>query len=136
MTLFKILFKLFVLVTILIFSACSKRQIHGNLSADSFLEKIKKDSSIYLIDVRTPKEYTKGHLASAKNINWKGTDFDEQISTLNKNKTVMVYCMKGKRSTAAAEYLRAQGFKEVYQLDGGFKQWREAGLPETTDPFK
>lgn len=42
---------------------------------------------------------------------------------------IVVYCEYGKISTLAAATLRRLGFSRAVALDGGFRQWREAGLP-------
>jgi thioredoxin len=65
-------------------------------------------------------------------MHWNGTDFDKQISSLDKGKPVFVYCLSGGRSTSAAYKMREVGFKEVYELDGGIMKWRRDNLPETT----
>lgn len=103
------------------------------LSAKAFAEKIKTSDKPVVIDVRSTEEYEKGHLAAAKNYDWNGPDFDKQVATLDKNQTIMVYCLSGGRSASAAKKLRAIGFKQVYELDGGIMKWRAAKLPETSD---
>ena len=103
-----------------------------NLSATEFSEKIKELPSAPIVDVRTPQEFSKGHLQNALNYNWNGSDFQKQISTLDKSKPVFVYCLSGGRSSSAANQMRSDGFKEVYELNGGIMKWRAANLPETT----
>jgi thioredoxin len=44
-----------------------------------------------------------------------------------------VYCLSGGRSGSAASKMRSDGFKEVYEMNGGMMKWRAANLPETTD---
>ncbi len=104
-----------------------------SLSASEFSEKIKQTPKAPVIDVRTPDEFSKGHLKSAKNININGNDFNQQISKIEKSKPVFVYCLSGARSSSAASYMRSSGFKEVYELSGGIMKWRAANLPETTE---
>ena len=104
-----------------------------NLSANEFAEKIKTTNLAVIIDVRTPDEFSKGHLQNSQNIDISGNDFDKQIEMLDKAKPVFVYCLSGGRSSSAASEMRAKGFKEVYELDGGIMKWRGANLPETTE---
>jgi rhodanese-related sulfurtransferase len=40
-----------------------------------------------------------------------------------------VYCGSGIRSAKAAAILKEKGYDQVYELDGGIKAWKEAGLP-------
>lgn len=103
-----------------------------NLSATEFSEKIKQHSDAPIVDVRTPEEFEKGHLVNAKNIDWNNDNFDSEIVHLDKSKPVLVYCLSGGRSSAAAEKMRNDGFKEVYELKGGIMKWRASNLPETT----
>ncbi len=77
-----------------------------------------------LIDVRTEGEFADGGILGAVNINWNGDDFEKRIESYDKNKPVMLYCLSGGRSGAAANKLNALGFKEVYNLDGGIVRWR------------
>jgi thioredoxin 1 len=85
-----------------------------------------------VVDVRTPEEFTKGHLQNALNYNWNGSEFQKQVSTLDKSKPVFVYCLSGGRSSAAANQMRSDEFKKVYELSGGIMKWRAVNLPETT----
>jgi thiol-disulfide isomerase/thioredoxin len=55
--------------------------------------------------------------------------FEERIKYLDKNKPVYTYCLVGGRSAAAAARLREEGFKEVYNLQGGITAWKKAELP-------
>lgn len=123
------------LLTIL-FSSCSNGQpqkYKSSLSAIEFSKKITDIPTVTIIDVRSPEEFEGGHIQNAQNINWNGNDFDKQISILDKSKPVLVYCLSGGRSSSAAKKMRNEGFKEVYELDGGMMQWRNSNLPETTE---
>jgi thioredoxin 1 len=102
------------------------------LSPNEFSEKIKELPNAPIIDVRTPGEFANGHIENAININWKSNDFENQISKLDKTQAVLVYCLSGARSSAAASKMRSLGFVEVYELNGGMMKWRAANLFETT----
>lgn len=128
---------IFIIALLAIFAvSCTTQQNQlskTSLSANEFDGKIKELPNAPIIDVRTPDEFSKGHLANAKNIDWNGNDFENQIASLDKSKPVLVYCLSGGRSSAAANQMRSEGFKEVYELEGGLMKWRSANLPETTD---
>ncbi len=115
-------------------SASQNKNSSTNLTAENFDEKMKQLPDAPVVDVRTPEEFAKGHLVNAKNIDWRGNDFDKQVEALDKSKPVLVYCLSGGRSSEAAEKMRSEGFKEVYELNGGIMKWRAANLPETTNP--
>lgn len=120
----------------LLFSGCDHSQRQSNstkLTATIFAEKIKALPSSPIVDVRTPEEYAKGHLINAKNIDWNNSNFEKQISALDKSLPVFVYCLSGARSSSAADKMLSSGFKEVYELDGGILKWRVANFPESLD---
>jgi thioredoxin 1 len=124
------------LFTLLLLTSCTNGQNTSkktNLTAVEFSKKIQELEQPQLIDVRTPKEFEGGHLENAVNIDWNGNDFMTHISSLDKSKPVMVYCLSGGRSAAAANAMRENGFKQVYEMDGGMMQWRSKNLPETTE---
>lgn len=115
---------------------------NGNAQQKSFMLKpadfsveIKNNPTAPLIDVRTAEEFNKGHLENAVNINWNGNDFGKNVMVYDKNKPVFIYCLSGGRSSSAASFLRKNGFKEVYELEGGIIKWRSAGLPEAMSAF-
>jgi len=83
-----------------------------------FLER--NPESILLVDVRTPQEYNAGHLKNAQNINWFDADFEDKFSTIEKDKTIYVYCKVGGRSAKAQEKLLSLGYKNVINLEGGY----------------
>lgn len=86
--------------------------------------------NIQLLDVRTQREYNSGHLKNSFLADW--TDrktFQDRIQSLDKNKPVYAYCLSGGRSNAAAIWLKQQGFKEVYNLDGGIVAWKRNSKP-------
>jgi thioredoxin len=104
-----------------------------DLSPTEFSKQLKETENPTILDVRTPGEFSEGHIQNALNIDWNGSSFDAQVSKLDKNSTVFVYCLSGGRSGSAASQLRSNGFKNVLELDGGMMAWRSAALPETTD---
>lgn len=87
-----------------------------------------KMDSIQLIDVRTPKEYTKGHLKNAVNINYYDSNFIDEMAKLDKNKDLYIYCHSGNRSGKAAKKLGKMGFTKVYDLEGGIINWNKKSL--------
>jgi rhodanese-related sulfurtransferase len=119
----------------LFFNSCSNSQSQTtktNLSANDFAVKIKEFPTSPIIDVRTPREFEKGHLVNALNYNWNGSDFEKEISTLDKTNLIFIYCLSGSRSSSAANKMRGDGFKQVYEMQGGIIKWRAANFPETT----
>src|SRR5262245_3285780 len=116
---------------LLLLAGCTQAQQPFRISPADFAAKMALPG-ITLLDVRTPEEFDKGHLAAARNMDWNSGQFPEQMKSLDKAKPVLVYCASGRRSAAAAASLRSAGFREVLELDGGIVNWRAAGLPEVT----
>ena len=49
----------------------------------------------------------------------------------NKNNQIILHCASGGRSALATATLKQMGYENVAHMDGGFKAWKEAGLPVT-----
>jgi rhodanese-related sulfurtransferase len=99
------------------------------LDAQAFDEKIKQTNAYNLIDIRTPEEYTQGHLAKAVMIDFYSSDFKSELAKLDKTKPLFYYCAAGNRSGKTVPILQELGFKEVYELKVGFNGWRAANKP-------
>lgn len=84
---------------------------------------------VQLIDVRTPQEWSTGHISGAVHIDWFSDDFKAEVAGLDKQAPVRLYCAAGGRSEEARELLREMGFADVRDLDGGTAAWKKAGAP-------
>jgi thioredoxin len=84
-----------------------------------------------IIDVRTEGEFMEEHLHNAININFNGNDFEANIKKLDKTKPTFIYCLSGGRSGSAMEIFAKNGFKQVYNMQGGILQWKGDQLPLT-----
>jgi rhodanese-related sulfurtransferase len=74
-----------------------------------------------LIDVRTAEEYAAGHIPGAINI---PIDvLPKMLATIDKTRTVAVYCATGARSLNAKQFLAAQGYPNVLNLQSGIASW-------------
>lgn len=76
-----------------------------------------------LVDVRTPEEFTQGHIEGAQNLNYFDADFAGQFKTFDKERPLLIYCRSGNRSGRAAKLLDSLGFQKIYDLQGGFIAW-------------
>lgn len=84
-----------------------------------------KEGTGQLLDVRTPSEFNNGHIKGAENIDFNESDFREKVAKLDREKPILIYCHSGNRSGKASMVLKELGFKEVYDLQGGFSNWKE-----------
>jgi glyoxylase-like metal-dependent hydrolase (beta-lactamase superfamily II)/rhodanese-related sulfurtransferase len=85
-----------------------------------------KDTSFYLLDVRTPEEVARGVIKGAAKIPI--DELPRRAQEIPKEKEIVAYCASGARSALATLYLRARGFK-ANSLDHGIHEWEEAGYP-------
>lgn len=106
--------------------SCSNSQNFKSVDVATFKSTLEKTNDVQLIDVRTEDEFNGGHIENAKNIDLNGNDFDAQLTSLDKTKPVLVYCLSGGRSKKAAAKLTELGYKEVIELNGGYLAWSKA----------
>ena len=122
----------FLVLAALILTGCGSKGSVTNLTAQDFASKI-KDTSITVVDVRTPAEFAAGHIANAINIDVDATTFESEIQKLDKAKTYAVYCHSGRRSGIATAAMAKDGFTSLYNLTNGFADWLANGLPSVTN---
>lgn len=121
-----------ILMTAMI-NACGA-QSESVLSPEEFAKYIQTESDVVIIDVRTPEEFSEGHIAGAINIDVSDDDFTEDVeAVVSRSAKPAVYCRSGRRSADAARTLQSAGYN-VRDLDGGVLAWEKYGLPLTTGP--
>lgn len=124
----------FLLVSFVILSCNGQTATNiKTIEAKAFAEKINTTQNPQILDVRTPEEFNSEHIDNAKNANWLGDSFVADAEKFDKTKAVFVYCKSGGRSKKASEKLQELGFKNIYELEGGFLKWSSAGLTKPTD---
>lgn len=117
-----LLLTLFVLVGAYVYSQRRSSARFESMDNAEFATLI-ADTTVQLVDVRTPAEFAAGHIPEAKNIDVRGDNFDREAkATLSKERPVAVYCRSGARSKTAARRLAAMGYR-VYELNTGFMNW-------------
>lgn len=89
------------------------------------------NKNVFVLDVRTSKEFARGHIQGATNIDFNGSKFSAEIGKLDRNQTFLVHCAGGGRSTKSLEVFKKLGFRSLIHLDGGLAAWEEAGQPVT-----
>jgi phage shock protein E len=84
---------------------------------------------VVVLDVRTPAEFARGHIAGATNLDFHAPDFRSKLEKLDKNQPYLVHCAVGGRSAQACKLMNQLDFKSLYDLKGGMTAWEKAGQP-------
>ncbi len=86
-----------------------------------------KNNGIQIVDFRGESEYKSGHIAKADNV-FVGTLLDN-LNKISKDKTTVVYCQSGDRTTIGYSLLVKNGFKNIVTFPGGINEWTNNGKP-------
>jgi rhodanese-related sulfurtransferase len=83
---------------------------------------------VHVIDVRTPAEYSGGHIPQAKSIPLDSIlARPRDLIKSDPKDEILFVCQVGQRSALAAEMAAAVGFENLYNLEGGTDAWMKAG---------
>jgi rhodanese-related sulfurtransferase len=103
-----------------------------SLSAAEFAAAATLPNTVVL-DVRTPSEFSTGHIAGAVNLDVRSAGFTRDAEKLDPTMSYAVYCHSGNRSKVAMGSLQQVGISHVFDLAGGITAWQSAGGQVTTD---
>lgn len=96
-----------IILSLLLLIGCNKEE----LTKEKQIANIIEENNYIIVDVRTKEEYDEEHIKDAINIPYDVI----KDSNLDKNKTIMVYCKSGKRSSTAYYTLKNLGY-DVFDL--------------------
>lgn len=99
----------------------------GGLSTSEAIHMINRQQAVW-IDIRPAEQFQAGHIAQARSI--PGADLDKSVS-VPKNKPLIIVSQTGRESAKAVAKMKAAGFADLHQLDGGMDAWAKASLPVT-----
>jgi phage shock protein E len=86
----------------------------GHISAKDTLEKLKNGALV--IDVRSPGEFSSGHLAKAINIPVDEIEMALPKRVKDKNQVLLLHCASGMRSGVAKQKLKGMGYTNAFNL--------------------
>lgn len=121
---------LLLFASILTASCSQNKQEFQNISVTEF-----KNSNLQnaiILDVRTEEETSQGQIEGASSLDYYGSNFENSLSLIQKDKQVFVYCLSGGRSKKAAKKLAEMGQFKVYNIEGGVRAWIEKGYKLTS----
>ncbi len=102
-----------------------------SITAEEFALAEQKDPDINILDVRKKSEYDSEHIVNA--INGPLDYVDESMLLIDKNKTYYVHCAAGYRSMAFVSILKARGYTNLINVEGGFTAIKKSGKFKITD---
>lgn len=91
------------------------------------LQSLLAQGKVKLVDVRTDAEIARGYIGGALKLPLHVLPL--KLGELDKQQATVFYCQMGGRSAQAAAFAAAQGFAEVYNLQGGITAWAQSGAP-------
>ncbi len=119
-----------IIVVTFFFSCGNQQSQNSSMSKISYKDISTTDAKIKLVtnkskflDVRTPAEIAEGKIANAIEMDFRASDFKNRLESLDKNSSYVVYCRSGGRSAKAAKIMTEAGFKDVYNMKGGYSDW-------------
>jgi rhodanese-related sulfurtransferase len=111
--------------------AAAKKNI-TEISPAHAQEQVERGEAI-LIDVREEDDWREGHAKGARHLNRGIVELEIEEEVPDLKMPVICYCGGGSRSALVAESLQKMGYENVRSLEGGFRAWKESGLPSTQD---
>jgi len=90
--------------------------------ADDLAARVAKtEPALWLLDVRTPKEFQSGSLPGAVNI--PVDELRDRLDDLPRDRLIVTFCQVGLRSYLAYRLLSQHGFDRLVNLSGGYRAW-------------
>ncbi len=90
------------------------------ISAEEAKKEIAKGTFPIILDVRTDLEYNLGHYPEAVHIPTGKLAAELEMKIPQKSKGILIYCNTGQRARAAADTLKAKGYKNVRYISGSY----------------
>jgi len=97
-----------------------------HVSPERFQE-LAGDPQALVIDLREPEEHRAGHVPGAALLPLR--KLLEEAPALPRDRTLLLTCRSGRRTSRAIRMLEDMGFTLLYGLSGGILAWRAEGLP-------
>jgi rhodanese-related sulfurtransferase len=99
-----------------------KTKKYEDIPAGTFHDLMLQPTSV-ILDVRSAGEFAGGKIRGARNLDIMSASFVSQVKNLPKDKTYLLYCRSGNRSSQACEIMADLGFEKLKNLAGGIMRW-------------
>jgi rhodanese-related sulfurtransferase len=81
----------------------------------------------FLLDVRAPREWAARHIEGSRNLPL--NRLRDRLGEIPRDRSIIVHCAGGYRSSIAASLLQQQGITRLLEMTGGLAAWDAASLP-------
>src|SRR5262249_7191469 len=99
------------------------------MPVDELRHQLEEGSQLQLLDVRRPNEYSGGHAPGF--VNTPLPHLQEELDKFDRALPIAVMCQGGYRSSAGTSILAKHGFKQVFNIVGGYAAWNHLSAPDT-----
>lgn len=126
---------LFAIASLLLagYAASEENKIVASITAGEVVDRIEAGLAPVILDVRTRKEYSKGHIPGAINI--PHDELADRLGELpvSKSEEIVVHCQSGGRARLAEQMLLERGYSNVRDLAGHWQKWVLSGMSMKTN---
>lgn len=102
--------------------------------AFGLIQKNKDNQRFVVLDVRTPGEFSDGHIENAIMVDYNSATFKEELEKLDKSKTYLMHCRSGARSSKALIIMEELDFLKIYHMTDGMNGWKAGEFPVVASP--
>ena len=103
-----------------------------NISPSDARKLLQENGDVFILDVRTPREYFDARIEGARLI--PDQVLASRLKEVPRDRPLLVYCAVGYRSSKAVQLLLSRGYTNLYNLYGGIWAWRLKGYPVLQGP--
>ncbi|MBT3405999.1 rhodanese-like domain-containing protein [Candidatus Woesearchaeota archaeon] len=119
-------YSLLIICILILMTSCTTNTIQPHLVDSDEFERLMAQENVFLLNTHTPYEGDiEGTDATIED--WENIALHQDVLPENKDAMILLYCRSGRMSESSAQQLVDLGYKNVYDLDGGFKAWKASG---------
>ena len=97
-----------------------------SISAEEFAQRWQQNPNVAIVDVRKPSEFVIEHVEGAENLSL--DNLNDHMAEISRNEPVYVHCAGGYRSMVANSILKARGFDNVVNVEGGMSAIKKTSV--------
>ncbi len=91
------------------------------VSLADFQARVESGEALNILDVREQEEYDEAHIPGVKHIPL--GEVESRMSELEQDKEIYIICHSGRRSGVAGDMMAKKGFKTLYNVVPGMRDW-------------